>query len=55
MPNLITVSPRLIRFAFRKMKSQEIVFPRDVEKMSMHNALGPCHQVPFQCQKTTGK
>jgi hypothetical protein len=37
--NLIAVSSRLVRFAFCKTKSQAIIFPRDVEKMSMNNAL----------------
>jgi hypothetical protein len=55
MPNLIAVSPRLVHFAFCKTKSQAIIFPCDVKKMSMNNALRPCHQILFQCQKTTGK
>jgi hypothetical protein len=55
MPNLIAVSPHLVHFTFRKTKSQAIIFPHDVEKMSMNNALQPCNQIPFQCQKTTGK
>jgi hypothetical protein len=55
MPHLIAVPPRLVRFAFYKTKCQAIIFPCDMEEMSVNNVVAPRHQIPFQDQKTAGK
>jgi hypothetical protein len=55
MPQLVPVPPRLIGFASCKAKDKAIIFPSNVEEVSKNNALGSCHQVLLQCQKTARK
>jgi len=55
MPHLIAVPPHLVRFAFCKTKRLAVIFPSDMEEMSLNNVVAPRHQIPFQDQKTAGK